>query len=57
MYIQYCTPSGGRSETGGEMMARELRAVVFREAESKFPAAAWSKYDLNVTYSAHAQVR
>ena len=43
----------GKTGSGAD---RELRAVVFREAESKFPAAAWSKYDLNVTYSARAQV-
>ena len=40
-----------RAGVGGE-----LRAVVFREAESKFPARAWGKYDLNVTYSRAAQV-
>jgi len=34
----------------------ELRAVVFREAESKFPANAWSKYHVNITYSLGAHV-
>jgi len=47
-------PEGGE---GGSGRGGELRAVVFREAESKFPAKAWSKYDLNITYSANAQVQ
>jgi hypothetical protein len=29
--------------------ASEMRAVVFREAESKFPAAAWAKYEVKTS--------
>ena len=44
--------SAPRGDGGGE----ELRAVVFREAESKFPAHAWAKYSVNITYNRAAQV-
>jgi len=54
-------PRGGGASAAGngageEWEGQEDRVVVFREAESKFPAAAWEKYQVKVTYSRAAHV-